>query len=191
MSVVPLNGSPEVLVIGIRPDGVPQVKELIDQTGVDLTQFAGHEGIIAETVRATVRDNGRVNPVQWLGAVENLYERVTPIRESLKGRDAGDFTVANVAPVLPNPDWKRTASNAGRIMYGNGKSRFLFLSAAELVDAGLPGKKTFFRQGVGELALGIRVNEPLRSGWTRYDDLPEWELEERRRRHRPSYLFGY
>jgi len=190
MSVVPLNGSPEVLVIGIRPEGVSQVEELIDQTGLDLSPFTGPEGLVAETAKVAVHDYGRVNPVQWLSAVESLYEHVLPIRESLRGRDAGDFTVTNVAPVLPNPDWVRTANSPDRTTYGNGKSRFIFLSAAELIDAGLPNKQTYFSQGMGELALGIRVKEPLRSGWTRYEDLPEWELDERRRRYTRSYLFG-
>ncbi len=191
MSVVPLEGSHgEVLFIGIREEGVPAIQDMITAKGADLSQFAGSTGLVAQVREAA--GNGTPT-VDWEPAVDELFEAIDEVKDVVvETRDPysqlGKFTVANIAVILPNADWRPIHKHSGTFENPNGATKFLFLSAPELKAIAQPNKKPFkgrksdertFAGNLSDLAVGLRLREPDQSGYEPYTAPTQEELMRR------------
>jgi hypothetical protein len=193
MSVVPLEGTQgEVLFIGIREEAVPAVQEMIRANGVDLSQFAGSTGLVSQAREAA----GNGTPTRdWEPAVDELFGAIDLAKEAVvETRDPykqiGQFTVANIAVVLPNASWSPIHKRSGTFANPNGASRYLFLSGSELKALAQPNKKDFkvrtsdqraYSGNISELAVGLRLREPDQSDAVPYTALTQEEIMRRTR----------
>lgn len=175
MAEMQFGANKELIIIGVYEGGLSDIRQQLDNKGVNLTGLHGP----ASPIRSLREMSGWVDSPDhpgWETGVDNLSREIALAREAVSRAGVKGYELVKMSATLPNPDFSHTPLTstwmdepetdqvAATGHYGRGRSKYEFLSQQALRSLAFPNNRERYEHGLSDLAVVMSFREPYEKG---------------------------